>query len=343
MIIGLTGLPRSGKTLMCVHDILRPMVGTKVSHKEHGKVVEHRRVIYSNIDGLLLDHEKIDADGINTWHEWAPPGAVLAIDEVQDFWPPRPNGSRVPAYIEKLATHGHGGVDIVYMTQHPMMVDQNLRNLTGRHLHVRRVANLSAAVVYEWDHCSRQLLYSNALSKSPWRYPRQGYSMYRSATLHTKMKRKLPAILWAFPLLFAAAWYLVPRVYGAATGSRTVTTAQAPAQIRKTAPVPAQGSSSPAVVPAVAPFPALPEPTPSSSMPVVQGCAQVRDVCRCYDGKGERFEVEASVCLAKVPQAPAFDLARLASMPPEFGSVAAAGPADLEALAFMRNRRASLR
>lgn len=339
MITGLTGLPRSGKSLMCVYDILRPLVGTKVPHQEHGKIVEYPRVIYSNIDSLLLDHEKIDADGINTWHEWAPPGAVLAIDEVQDFWPPRPNGSKVPAYIEKLATHGHGGVDIVYMTQHPMMVDQNLRNLTGRHLHVRRVASLPAAVVYEWDHCSRQLLYSNALSKSPWRYPKKGYTLYRSASLHTKMKRKLPAILWAFPLLIAAGWYLVPRVYATATGSRPVVTAQSPGQAQKKAPAPIPGASSPVSAPAV--VPGLPGLTPVSSMPVVMtGCAQVRDVCRCYDGKGERFEVEASVCVAKVPHAPAFDLGRLASMPPEFGSVAAAGSADLEALAFMRQRRA---
>jgi zona occludens toxin len=169
MITLITGNPGAGKTLYCVSNLLRDLIGSVVKSVDAGgREVETPRVVFTNINGLLLDHELIDGSdtgGLANWHEWAKPGAVICFDEVQREWKPRANGSKVPKCIEMLETHRHMGVDFIILTQHPGLIDQNIRALVGRHLHVRRFGGMGAAIVYEWDHCSRNLLYSKSLGK----------------------------------------------------------------------------------------------------------------------------------------------------------------------------------
>ena len=60
-----TGVPGSGKTLMAVWDHLRPLIGaveTKVS--DNGIEIKIPRVIYTNVNGLLLEHELIEGGGL---------------------------------------------------------------------------------------------------------------------------------------------------------------------------------------------------------------------------------------------------------------------------------------
>ena len=97
----------------------------------------HPRVIYTNIRGLLIDHELIDAgdnQGLGDWHKWAKPGAVIVFDEFQRAWPPRPNGSKVPEEIQALDTHRHMGVDFILITQNVINTDRHVHGLVGRHL-----------------------------------------------------------------------------------------------------------------------------------------------------------------------------------------------------------------
>ena len=164
MITVITGTPGAGKTLYTIEKLLLPLVGSTISQQsEDGVVTTHPRTIYTNINGLLLDHELIDGgdkQGLRDWHKWAKPGSVIVFDEVQRHWKPRANGSAVPADIEALETHRHMGVDFIIITQNVMLVDKNIHALGGRHLHVRRIANMPMAIVYEWDHVSRGLLYA---------------------------------------------------------------------------------------------------------------------------------------------------------------------------------------
>lgn len=290
MITIITGTPGSGKTLYCIQKLLLPLVGTHIAQDVDGVTTMHPRTIYSNINGLMLDHELIDGSdegGLRNWHEWAKPGSVIVFDEVQKIWPPRPNGSKVPEDIMHLETHRHMGVDFILITQGPALIDRNLHMLCGRHLHVRRVANLPFATVYEWDAMSRTLNYKASVNREKYWYNKKVFQLYKSSSLHTKQPRRIPAVLWG--LLFAAgliAWK-GPQVYQSLYGEKTAPVqasakpATSPAPIKEPAPI----------APAHAPV-ALVEPEPLK----VSGCIKTPTRCSCFTAEGEQIEMGHEYC-----------------------------------------------
>lgn len=327
----ITGVPGSGKTLKAVWDHLRPMVG-HVDHAQNdrGETIDIPAIVYTNINSLQVDHELIEGggswaskagdwtyegnpEGLRMWHKWAKPGAKIFFDEFQKFWPPRPNGAPVPPDIQALDTHRHMGVDFVLITQNCRNVDRHILGLVDRHLHVRRVANMPLAVVYEWDHASVSLNYKNSMSKSPWRYPKQAYKLYKSAELHTKQARKMPGLVWFILAGLAGAAYAGPTLYnrlqdrvhgggqsknvtsqGIGSGSTasyvkdgmqvTVETVKEPS-IQPVAPLPMSDASVPVLAPKTV---------------VLAGCIVVRNRCGCLGSDGFSIKVESSVCLEKV-------------------------------------------
>ncbi|MBA4254303.1 MAG: hypothetical protein C0445_00320 [Polaromonas sp.] len=249
MITLITGTPGAGKTLYAISNLLRQLVGTSVKGMDDtGNEISVPRVIYTNISGLLLDHELIDGredGGLANWHEWAKPGAVICFDEVQREWKPRPNGSKVPKCIEMLETHRHMGVDFIILTQHPGLLDQNVRALVGRHIHVRRLGGAGFAITYEWDHCSRTLLYSNALKKSPFKYSKEVFKLYKSAELHTKPKTSIPPLLFVALFAIAAFLYLGPTVYQRIAGKAAPAVQSDPAKPAGSTDMPSPGDVRP--------------------------------------------------------------------------------------------------
>lgn len=296
-----TGVPGAGKTLYCVSELLQKLVDSLVSHEdEQGNKRELKRVIYTNINGLLLEHEKIgpggewtydgkidkwsqpegcDKFGLNNWHEWAKPGSVIVYDEVQKPWPLAASGSKVPPCITALETHRHMGVDFIVLTQHPMLIHANLVRLVGRHLHVRRMGNMGLAIVYEWDSCSRTLLYKNSLAKSPYRYPKSVFKLYKSAELHTKQPRKIPSLVWGvlFGILGIAGFFpsAFSRIGDRISPSPVVAKVAAQASVSpgQKADIPGQAASAP-----------LPAPGSSEIPELLAGCARSATACRCYTG-----------------------------------------------------------
>lgn len=304
MITIITGTPGAGKTLYTIEKLLQPLIGTQVPVVgDDGVTTIHPRTIYSNINGLLLDHELIDggdSKGLRDWHTWAKPGSVIVFDEVQRFWKPRPNGSAVPPDIEALETHRHMGVDFIIITQNVLLVDRNIHALAGRHLHVRRLANTHMAIVYEWDHVSRGLLYAKSLNKSPWRYSRKVFELYKSAEAHTKQPRKIPGLVWFIAAAIVGLSTLGPVTYARLTerinGGKTSTLADAP----KT---PASGIGARPAAPQVASLPASPaasapasDPAPVEALPVFAGCIQSKTRCECYDTAGALAQRFDGVC-----------------------------------------------
>lgn len=217
MITIITGTPGAGKTLYTIAKLIKEVQKTPIKRKlDNGTEEEIPRRVVTNINGLLLDHELIDAGaehGLNGWHTWCKPGDYIVFDEVQKPWPPRPAGSKVPPYIEALETHRHMGVDFVLITQNPMLIDRNVTALAGRHVHVRRFGGMGAAMTYEWDHCSRSLLYSKALSKGTWKYDKSVFKLYKSSELHTKPQSKIPPLVYVIGAAIAAGLYFIPDTY----------------------------------------------------------------------------------------------------------------------------------
>ncbi len=340
MLTLITGAPGSGKTLMTIAKLLRPLIGKTVTkHNDDGSTTELPRTIYTNIKGLLIDHELIDEARLNTWHEWSPPGAIICFDEVQKPWPPRPNGAKVPDYIQHLETHRHMGVDFILMTQHPLLIDRNVVNLVGRHLHMRRVANMALAVIYEWDHCSRSLLYRNAITKSPWRYDKTVYKLYKSAEVHTKQPRKVPGLVWFILAGLVGFAYLMPtffdRLGERVQGNTPGVAAKAPSS--KTQP---KGELGHDPVSPVAPgAPGAPaQEAAASDRKGFSGCIAQPGRCVCYTVDGKPTEVEPQICGGM------FNPARSeVDLLPDSPRLVASSPDDLDALHFLKSSRGHTR
>lgn len=307
MITVITGAPGSGKTLYAIAKLLKALIGTFVDGTDdEGNKVRHERVLYTNINGLTLPHEKIDAQWLAEWHLNVKPGAIICVDEAQKPWPKRVTGSKVPQSVAELETHRHLGVDFVVMTQKPELVDQNVCSLAGRHLHIRRVGNSHNVIVYEWDGVSRGLLFKNAFKKSGWRYSRQAFEWYKSAEAHTKMPRSVPFAVWIAMAAVAGSAYAWPTLMGRITegfdpSAKREKTAQTAAQPIK--------PSTPSLI-----VPDAPEPVPGRpgtwsglpalsqvpAAPTLMGCAAAADACRCYDQAGQVVELEPQICQAKL-------------------------------------------
>ncbi len=335
MITFITGVPGSGKTLYCIDKLLREIVGKTVTAKDkQNETVEIQRTVYTNIKGLLIDHELVDSEWLQDWHNRCKPGDVICYDEVQEVWKPRANGSKVPEDIGKLETHRHMGVDFILISQHPLLVDRNILQLVGRHLHVRRVSSIGAAVVYEWDHCSRSLLYKNAMTKFPWRYNKEVFKLYKSAELHTKQKRKMPGLVWFFLIGLASLAWFAPSTYTNITEKpKSVDVAKSPKQ-------PASAPK-PAPVIAAASAPALPSPpAPAASAPVLMGCASATKnkitMCKCYDDKGRSMEAPPGYCTDSTQPGPVVLTGY--NLPDQGGRPSADPELDAEMVKWARNR-----
>lgn len=306
MIELLTGTPGSFKTATAVLDICMKVPGSFVEAQDkltsHGVEYEKGdkvpRHLFANIKGLLVEHTPIDDDAMRTWHQWAQPGDVIVFDEAQTLWRPRAVGSKVPEEIQALETHRHMGIDLIPITQHPMLVDANLRRLVNKHRHLRRLPG-GMVMEYEWDHCGQPGSYKTCIRTGLRRAPAAAFPMYRSATLHTKPKTNIPAgLLGVLAVALGVAAWQGPQVY-----DRLFKPAQAqpvaakPAEPKPVPLTPAPAASAP-VVAAIAPPPREPASAPKR----LSGCMEARAGCRCFDEAGEPAEVEDAVCRARLPQ-----------------------------------------
>lgn len=189
-----TGVPGAGKTAALV-DELRRLAGSRPLYV-HG------------LDGLKLPHEKLDPE---RWHLDVPDGALIVIDEAQTVWRPRGSGSKVPAHIAELETHRHKGIDFLITTQHPGLLDSNVRALVGRHVHIRNIGLLGRHW-YEWPELGSVTQYAKAPVQRRYRLPRAAFDLYTSASIHTKQATPIPKGLVLLVVCLLAVvgggWYM---------------------------------------------------------------------------------------------------------------------------------------
>jgi hypothetical protein len=198
-----TGLPGAGKTLFT-------LVFVKALAEKEG-----RPVYYSGIKDLILPWTEFDA---SKWPE-CPDGSIIVIDECQRIFRPRGSGAKVPEYVSQLETHRHKGFDLFLVTQHPMLIDANVRRLTERHWHVCRRFGLQRTVVFQYESCKDQPLSNTSVAQRlNWSYPKEAFSYYKSAEIHT-VQRRIPMRIWmivAMILLAASSigYWLNQRMVG---------------------------------------------------------------------------------------------------------------------------------
>ncbi|WP_144153286.1 zonular occludens toxin domain-containing protein [Paraburkholderia sp. BCC1885] len=205
MMTLVTGTPGSGKTLLVVSML-----------EAYAK--EGRRIWVDGIRGLLVDHTAVDEPWMRRWWEHVGPNDVIVVDEVQRLWPPMSVSVKPSEDIEKLHVHRHFGVDIIVITQHPNRMSKVVRDLIGRHVHVRRMFGMARAMLYEWDSARNPQGSLKDAVKRPWKYPRHVYDLYVSAEMHTKPKAVVPKALFVIPVAAVAAAFLLWKGYGSVMG-----------------------------------------------------------------------------------------------------------------------------
>lgn len=300
MIELITGQPGAGKTLFAL---------TRIEEKARK---EGRPVFYSGIKDLALPWTEIDPE---KWTE-CPPGSIIVIDECQRVLRPRMHGAKVPAYVEGMETHRHQGHDIVLITQHPMLLDANVRRLVGLHFHVVRSFGFNKATVHEWagvkENCDKA---RDDSTRHDFRYPKKVFEWYQSAQIHTH-KPRLPARV----LVLGAVLILVPAL-GYRMYSRWQERAQGPeashGESTPDAPVatPRPASHTGAKVltqadyleahrPRVAGLdytaPVYDGVTKPTHAPYPAACVADRTRCTCYSQQGTRLAVPAELCASIV-------------------------------------------
>lgn len=292
MLTLITGTPGAGKSLYAVWEEARKVPGSTV---ENDGVAVPRRLL-SNVKGLLLEHVLIGKQELETWHEWAQPGDVILFDEVQECWRPRSMSTKTPACIEALETHRHMGVDIILITQHPMLIDSNIRRLCNRHLHLRRLSR-TVAYVYEWDHCATNPGQTKtALQGKVWFHPKKAYGLYKSAQLHTKPTARFPRVALVGVAALAALGVVAPYAYGRIEHSfgGAKPAQEAPAKAKERGQGPQQAPQAPAGPPAV---PAAPVGAPGTVVRATAvGCVRMGDRCSCFDEGGRVLPLEWEAC-----------------------------------------------
>ncbi|WP_414431310.1 zonular occludens toxin domain-containing protein [Alcanivorax sp. IL2] len=259
-----------------------------------------RPVYYRGIKEVQLPwHELTDEEATN-WHEHVPDNAVVIIDEAQELWAQRHSAKTVPPGIKALEKHRHRGLDIIFISLDPALLDVNARLICNEHFHFSRPFGAPFVIEY---HAGSGYVNPNTKSeldkcvqtKRP--LAKRVYGLYKSAEVHTH-KFKPPKILFILPVIAAGAgfmiWYFLNNY-----GTDTPATAQATATNGQQVQVAARQSYKPEdwgelLKPEVRGLPyTAPMYSPKSRqptvIPVVQGCMSMKadfSDCTCYTQQG---------------------------------------------------------
>lgn len=235
MIILQTGVPGSGKTSSVVALLMNDESYTHYTDKDGVK--KKRPLFVNGIPEFKIEHQELADEQIKEQplQNFLPYGSLVVIDEAQRLMGTRSAASKVPEFIEALATHRHHGLDIILITQHPSFLDSFVRRLVQRHMHVSIKA--VGRKLYEWNECVDQPDSPTNIARAIERtfvLPKKAFDMYKSAEVHTKPKRRIPKslvfLILFLPLLAAFMFHTITRMkdkYSPDT-EQTVSAASAP-------------------------------------------------------------------------------------------------------------------
>lgn len=314
MIYLITGTPGAAKTLYSVAKLIPELLNAKIDNF-NGR----RRLLVDGIPELAFDHVPLspchvveegnnktlrcaEGQGVNTWVEWCQPADLIVIDEAQRYFRPRTMGSKVPDYIAHLETHRHKGIDFVFITQNPMLIDQNIRRLVNQHFFIRRIWSLKASMVYQWDGCHADHSGLDVAQKSVFRFPQSAFTQYKSSELHIKPRAKIPLLLYIPLLALPLGLYFVPKAIGSvgdAVSGKAITSAN---------PLKAAQSSASAALSPRSPASAVAQPVQLASAPAkpaIQGCISSARTCKCFDSQGAEVVPLLDACLMEPGRPPA--------------------------------------
>lgn len=258
-----------------------------------------RPVYYRGIKEVKLPWIELTDEQALNWEDNVPDNAVLIIDEAQELWGQRHTSKPVPPGIKSLEKHRHSGVDIIFISLDPGLLDVNARLICNEHFHYSRP--FGASFVYRYHSGTGYVNPSSTSAlekceKSKQLLVKRVYGLYRSAEAHTH-KFRPPKALFIVPVIACFTLFMLWRFY-TNYGTHPDEAAQdAPlspeTQVKRVEPVKPKGWAD-LLAPEVSGLPyTAPLYSPASrravSIPVVQGCMSMRSDfsdCTCYTQQG---------------------------------------------------------
>jgi zona occludens toxin len=304
MIYLVTGQPGAGKSLYAISTLVKELVGG----------TEGRQIYYSGIADCMVPGW-IQLDDPAQWFT-LPKGSIILMDECQKLFRLRAAGSPVPEYVAKLETHRHEGYDLILITQHPMLLDTNVRRLIGNHRHVQRRFGMAQATVHEWHELKSEPDKTREGSiRHSFAYPVEAFKFYKSAEVHTH-KRRIPARLLFFiaiPFLIGSLVWVTASWWKKQGDLKAKVIAQQAALHGASKPGGGasgvgQGSAQPSVadwlaarVPMVAGLPhtapVYAKVTEPKIAPEPAGCVKSAGKgCKCFTQQGTRLDTTPEIC-----------------------------------------------
>jgi len=295
-----TGLPGAGKTL-CT------LVEVKVRAEK-----ENRPVYFFNITDLKLPWIEL-----NNGTEWntVPDGSIIVIDEAQSSFRPRHTGSSVPPYIAAFETHRHRGLDVYLITQHPKLIDANIRRLVGTHVHFVRAFGAAAVVRHEWGEVQEDPQARGDSTSKLIPYDKSAFDFYKSAEVHTHKVRipgRLIFLIFVPVVIAICGWIAFKSLSGLTEKKGLPDAVSPPARSTQVAQSQSNAQSSSSTshkttaqwladrvprVPALAySAPVYDEVTKPITAPYPAACASMGDRCRCYSQQGTVLELPGDTC-----------------------------------------------
>ncbi len=321
-----TGNPGAGKTASMIDLVMRELQGRPVFvHFDEAERIRPEQTLLA--ESLKIPHTRCNA---KNWFEEVPDGAVLLIDEAQGPFRPRGSGSAVPKAVQAFETHRHAGIDVFMTTQGPRLIDSNLRNLFGRHVHIRD-AGWMGRWWYEWHECNDNpnVAFKKCENKRRYKLPKRVFDFYKSANEHTKAPRKIPPVLFlAIGAALICAYLLFSMFYKpepAAKKLQTMEHSQNVSGAAASSAVPGQAPQVPKVydfgefIPRVS---SRPETAPAYDelrkvvvMAMVAGGLCKRGECTCFTQQGTHAGLSHQECKDWMERRP-FDPYTLPPPPP---------------------------
>lgn len=307
MIFLKTGLPGGGKTLHTIQQVMEFKAAADKAREADPSQPE-RTVYYFGIPELKIPNWiRIETmEELQKWYE-LPEFAIIVIDECQEIFRPRANGASVPLYISKFETHRHRTHDVFLITQHPMLIDQNIRRLAGNHMHVKRAFGSQSAVVHEWHSVKENCDKSTKDSiRHVWKYPKHIYGLYKSASGHT-VKRNIPKkVIWLaiLPLVLVGLVYLAFSSLGKVTekgkqAAGQLPNASAPASLTTSQVQPKLTwleEQTPRIDGLPHTAPVYDELTKAQQVPDPRACVQMGKTCKCYTNQATPINTPDDMC-----------------------------------------------
>lgn len=313
MLYLVTGANGAGKTLNTLKWVRERSVkeGRPVCHNGRFEPVE---------GGELESWTKID---MKDWQA-QPDGTIFLVDECHNNFPLRPPSGTPPDYVRMLAEHRRRGFDFYLVTQHPQNIDSFVRRLIGSpgwHRHLKRTFGADLVSVLEWNavnpNCEKDGSGKSG-TVTMQAFPKEVYTWYRSASLHTGKKR-IPKAVWMLAacavLVPAFGYFAITKVYGNVTkhakpqeatqGTTTPGqsgTAAPPRERQKLTPDEYIAERTARLKDFPHTAPAYDDVTKPTDAPYPAACVQMGKTCKCYTQQATLLQVSGPVCLQIVAQ-----------------------------------------